>query len=136
MRYKIMKKLLLTISITVALFFMQSGAVFACPPNCAGGSNTCSKGQVLQGVEQAGSCNGSGVQSTLGAAVNILSIIVGAAAVVMIVVSGYKYIISGGDSTKVASAKSTLIYALVGIAVAALAQLLVHFVLFNANAAL
>jgi hypothetical protein len=128
-----MKKILLTVFVILALFFTQAGAAFACPANCSGGSTNCAKGQVLQGVEQAGSCNGSGVTGALGAAVNILSIIVGAAAILMIVVSGLKYITSGGDSNKITSAKNNLIYALIGVAVAALAQLLVHFVLFNAN---
>jgi hypothetical protein len=61
--------------------------------------------------------------------VNILSIIIGAAAIIMIMVSGFKYITSGGDSSKIGSAKSSLIYALIGIAIAGLAQILVQFVL-------
>ena len=67
--------------------------------------------------------------------VGLLSIIVGAAAVIMIIVSGLRYITSGGDSGKVAGAKNALIYALVGVAVAALAQLMVHFVLSKAGTA-
>jgi hypothetical protein len=51
----------------------------------------------------------------------------------MIIVAGLKYIASAGDSNKVSSAKSTLIYALVGVLIAALAQLLVHFVLHQAS---
>jgi uncharacterized membrane protein YuzA (DUF378 family) len=51
----------------------------------------------------------------------------------MIVISAFRFITSGGDSNRVSSARSTLIYALIGVAVAALAQLLIHFVLFQAN---
>jgi hypothetical protein len=48
-------------------------------------------------------------------------------------IAGFKYIASAGDQNKVASAKGTLIYALVGLAVAALTQFLIHFVLANTN---
>ena len=61
--------------------------------------------------------------------VNILSVIVGIVAVIMIIVSGLKYITSGGDSNKVSSAKSTIIYAIIGLIIAALAQIIVRFVL-------
>ena len=96
------------------------------------GTPSASKDQVLAGIGQAGgNCDSSGVTNALNAAVQILSLVVGIAAVIMIMVGGFKYITSGGESGKVANAKSTLIYALIGLAVAALAQLLVHFVLFQ-----
>jgi len=110
---------------------VPAGAFAAC--GTAGGSST---GQVERSVgSQTGNndCNGSGVTTVIKAAVNVLSIIIGAAAIIMILVSGLRYITSGGDSNKVSAAKTTLIYALVGIAIAALAQALVHFVLYHAN---
>ncbi|MEO5627554.1 MAG: pilin [Candidatus Saccharimonadales bacterium] len=61
--------------------------------------------------------------------INILSIIVAVAAVIMIMIGGFKYIASGGDSSAVQSAKNTILYAVVGLAVAALAQFIVKFVL-------
>ncbi|HVC36206.1 MAG TPA: pilin [Candidatus Dormibacteraeota bacterium] len=63
--------------------------------------------------------------------VNLLSIVVGVVAVIMIIFGGFRYITSGGDSGHVTSAKSTLIYAIVGLIVVALAQFIVHFVLTN-----
>lgn len=62
---------------------------------------------------------------------NLFSIIVGIAAVIMIVVGGFKYTISGGDSTRVSGAKDTILFAIVGLVVVALAQIIVHFVLHN-----
>ena len=61
--------------------------------------------------------------------VNVLSVIVGIIAVIMIIVGGFRYITSGGDSGNVSSAKNTLIYAIVGLVIVALAQFIVHFVL-------
>jgi hypothetical protein len=62
-------------------------------------------------------------------AVNIISFIAGIAAVILIVVSGVRFIASGGDSQAAASARSMLIYAIIGLVIVALAQAIVHFVL-------
>lgn len=69
----------------------------------------------------------------LAKAINIFSLVVGVIAVVMIIVGGLRYITSGGDANKVGAAKTTIIYALVGLVVVALAQLIVHFVLTQTN---
>ena len=61
--------------------------------------------------------------------INIFSIVVGVVAVIMIIVGGFRYITSGGDSSNVSSAKNTIIYALIGLVIVALAQFIVQFVL-------
>jgi hypothetical protein len=60
---------------------------------------------------------------------NIFSAIVGIAAVIMIIFAGFKYITAGGDSSKINSAQQTIIYAVVGLVIVALAQIIVRFVL-------
>jgi uncharacterized membrane protein len=80
--------------------------------------------------------NGEGtLESIASTIVNIFSVIVGVAAVVMIIFGGFRYITSGGDSGRVGNAKNTLIYAIIGLIIVALAQAIVHFVLDNAAAA-
>ncbi len=77
-----------------------------------------------------GNC-GSGavtVRNTIGSIISILSYIVGIAAVVMVIIGGFKYITSNGDSSNISSAKNTIIYALIGLAIAVLAQAIVAFV--------
>jgi hypothetical protein len=61
--------------------------------------------------------------------INIFSVIVGVIAVIMIVIGGFRYITSGGASDKVKGAKDTLIYAIIGLIIVALAQVIVRFVL-------
>jgi hypothetical protein len=61
--------------------------------------------------------------------VNILSAIVGVVAVIMIIVGGFRYITSGGNDTSVTSAKNTILYAIIGLVVVALAQIIVRFTL-------
>jgi hypothetical protein len=69
------------------------------------------------------------VNTTVKTAIDIFSAIVGVIAVVMIIVSGLKYMTSGGDPSKTNNAKDSLLYALIGLIVVALSQAIVHFVL-------
>jgi type IV secretion system pilin len=90
------------------------------------------KAEICQGLGQvSGSCSGgsSDINHALKSAINILSFVAGVVAIIMIIISGLKFITAQGDSSGVASARSSLIYALVGLVVAALAQFIVHFVL-------
>ncbi len=91
------------------------------------------KAEICKGVALTGaSCTGSGgpsVDSTIATVVNILSLIVGVVAVIMIIIGGFKYIISSGDSNNISSAKNTILYALVGLVIVAIAQVIVRFVL-------
>lgn len=73
----------------------------------------------------------SDLQTLAKRVVNFLSVIVGVVAVIMIIVGGFRYITSGGESSNVSGAKNTLIYAIVGLIIVALAQFIVHFVLTN-----
>jgi cytochrome bd-type quinol oxidase subunit 2 len=61
--------------------------------------------------------------------VNIFSVVVGIVSVIMIIYGGFRYVTSGGDSGNVSSAKNTIIYAVIGLVVVALAQFIVQFVL-------
>lgn len=59
---------------------------------------------------------------------SIVFAIVGAIALLIIVVSGLRYITSAGDPQKAANARNGIIYALVGLIVALTAQAIVAFV--------
>ena len=61
--------------------------------------------------------------------VNILSLIVGTVCVIMIIIGGFKYVTSNGDSNNVSSAKNTILYAIIGLVIVALSQFIVRFVL-------
>lgn len=78
---------------------------------------------------------GNRVSGLIKQVINIISIIVGVVAVIMIIIGGLRYITSGGDSSSVSSAKNTILYAIVGLVVVALAQLIVQFVITKLNAA-
>jgi hypothetical protein len=72
------------------------------------------------------------VDSIIKTVINIFSIVVGVVSVIMIIIGGLKYITSGGDSGNVTGAKNTILYAIIGLVVVALAQIIVRFVLARA----
>lgn len=127
-----MKRTALNI-MTALMLTLLPAITLAGTAHAACGTNSTAKSQVLDGLGQVNkNCDSNGVMNAISAAVQILSIVVGIAAVIMVISAGLKYITSGGDAQKVANAKTTLIYALVGLVVVALAQFLVHFVINNA----
>lgn len=65
--------------------------------------------------------------------INIFSMVVGAVSVVMIIIGGFRYIVSNGDSNGVSGAKNTILYAIIGLIVVLFAQIIVRFVLTNAT---
>ena len=60
---------------------------------------------------------------------NTILYIVGIVAVIMLIIGGIKYVISGGDSKKVTDAKNTVLYAIIGLVIAFLAFAIVNFVI-------
>ena len=60
---------------------------------------------------------------------NIIAVIAGIVAVVVIILSGFRYVTSGGDTQKIASAKNTLIGAIVGLVIIVLARGIIVVVL-------
>ena len=60
---------------------------------------------------------------------NTILYIVGIIAVIMLIIGGIKYVISGGDSKKVTDAKNTVLYAIIGLVIAFLAFAIVNFVI-------
>lgn len=89
---------------------------------CPGGSSN----TLINGSSLPHACANQG---TITSVLNIIFVIVGALAFLMIVIGGLRYVLSGGDSTKTAEAKRMIIYALLGILVVALAAAIVNFVL-------
>lgn len=64
--------------------------------------------------------------------INIFSLVVGIVAVLMIIIGGFRYITSGGNDGNVGTAKNTILYAVIGLVIVALAQIIVRFVLTRA----
>ncbi len=65
----------------------------------------------------------------IGTIVNTLLFLVGALSTVMIIVGGIFYVISNGDSGKIARAKNTITYAVVGLVVAFVAFAIINWII-------
>ncbi len=61
--------------------------------------------------------------------INLLSVLVGVAAVIMIILGGFKLITSGSNPQDVTAAREMILYAAVGLVVVSLAQVLVRYIL-------
>jgi hypothetical protein len=107
---------------------MLASPAFAFDPTAAAcgqagsGSATCTDSN--GGADPLAGSNGIFVKVT-----HIVALLGGITAVVMIIAGGFMYVLSGGDSNKVSSAKSMIVYSAVGLVVIALAQTIIVFVL-------
>ena len=131
-----MKKLSIitaTLITTASLFF--AGAVKAAPVNplgqpCssgAGASATCQDNNAVQ--SNPGQNPIVGPNGIITDIVKILSYIIGVAAIVVIIISAIRMIVSGGDPNNVSSSRNAIIYSLIGLAIAVFAQVIVAFIL-------
>ena len=92
-------------------------------------NEACGGAQLQGGQAGCSTADTSSLDKTLSAVINILTVVVGIVAVIMIIINGLRFVTSGGDSNKVSSAKNGILWAVIGIAVVALAQFIVKFVL-------
>lgn len=79
------------------------------------------------------STSGRTVPGTIRQITNILIFLVGAIAVLMIIIGGLRYVLSAGDQSATTSAKNTILYAIIGLVVAIMAYAIVNFVLDALN---
>jgi hypothetical protein len=130
MRLANLKKAIMLVSVlcTVGLPIVSGASVGAVNvlPFC---DNTNNADKTVVCKERKAQPSGNPIIGAIRVAIQIFTVILGVAAVIVIIISGLKYITAGGDTNAVESARRTLIYALVGLAVAALAQAIVSLVL-------
>lgn len=94
-------------------------------------------GACQAGVNTSAACspNGNGsnstnpINSTLKKVTSIVALIAGIAAVIMIIVGGFRYITSAGDPQKASNARSIVLGAVIGLVIVAAAESIILFVL-------
>lgn len=80
-----------------------------------------------RGIDQAATLFGTtGIFTTIS---NVMLFVVGAISVIMVIVGGLRYVISGGNSSNITAAKNTILYAVVGLIIAIMAYAIINFVL-------
>ncbi|MBP9813343.1 hypothetical protein KBC51_02805 [Candidatus Saccharibacteria bacterium] len=126
----------------ISMFFMSlvvSLGVFVAVPQLASAatakSTVCDGIGATTGADGCSDGSGKSINDILAMVINIFSWFVGVVAVIFVIVGAFKYITSGGDASAVKSAKDTLLYAIIGLVIVAVAQVLVQFVLTKSNQA-
>ncbi|HVS78845.1 MAG TPA: pilin [Candidatus Saccharimonadales bacterium] len=132
------KKLLTVTTVLIAFSFGLAPALSLAAVDCS--QSNLSTQQAIQcgtnsaaGSTQDTSQASKNVDDTIATVINLLSIFVGIVAVIMIVIAGFRYVTSGGKQDSVSGAKNTILYAVIGLIIVALAQIIVQFVLNNTN---
>lgn len=126
-----MKQLLTKISLSLALMVgLLGGPVLAAATVSAQPvdqvANTVS--QIKSGVNSAGGGGQPQLVPTFKKIIDVLLFIIGLIAVLMIIIGGLRYVVSGGDSSATKGAKDTILYAVIGLIVAIMAYGIVNFV--------
>jgi cytochrome bd-type quinol oxidase subunit 2 len=116
-----MRKALIATLVTITLAI--GGSYIAAPMVAASAA-----GQVLTGVDSANTGATGSLKSNIKRITNVLLFILGAIAVIVIVIGGFMYATSAGDAQKAKTAKDMILYAAIGIVVAMLAFAIVQFV--------
>ncbi len=70
-----------------------------------------------------------GVDGVFTQIVNTILYVVGIISVIMLIYGGLRYVISGGNSSKVTDAKNTIMYAIIGLIISLLSYAIVNFVI-------
>ena len=126
-----MRKKIQLIIVALAVSLGVSGAILA--PTATYAACTSAADYVQDGADKAGgkSSNTADPKEIIQTIVRILLFLIGAVSVIMIIIGGFRYVISQGDSGAVTSAKNTILYAVIGLIVAIFAWAIVDFVIDN-----
>ena len=121
MKINIKNQLLALLAIPAFVLSVSSAPVFAAEDLTLRNGVNSSKSE-----EQPGSLFGDGgIFETVS---KVLLFVIGAVSVIMLIIGGFRYVISQGDSAAVTSAKNTILYSVVGLVIAIFAAAIVSFI--------
>ena len=82
----------------------------------------------VKAVTPAGTSSNT-LQDYITIVINVLLGLIGVVAVIMLIIGGFRYVLSQGDEKATKGAKDTILFAIIGIVVAILAFAIVNFVI-------
>lgn len=119
--------------LTAGMLMVSLLGVFTPAVSAANGINICSEenqNSVYCQNKDKGEDQVNGIIKTI---VEVLLTAVGAISIIMIVIGGILFALSSGDTQKAAKARSTILYAVVGLIVSVFASAIVNFVFDGFN---
>lgn len=131
---QIIKQTIGKVAAVCALFLLFLAPYYGTVPVAAAAQSSVDIAcQGLKLTDSSSDCDPAKAQNKFGSIVkniiNILSVIVGAVSVVVIIIGGFRYVVSNGDSNGVTGAKNAILYAIIGLVIVLFAQVIVRFVL-------
>lgn len=121
---------LMIITATLSLLGLYQPVIMAMAPS---NHNFASAIDDIQAGANTANPTGPTVDRAIQVGVNIFSLIVGIASVVMVIYGGFKFITAAGDPNSIAGAKRTVIYSMIGLTLASLSQLIMRIVVGRAS---
>ena len=121
-----MKKTIIKIAGAFALPMLVMGVVLL-----ASGDNAFAQSGVREGLNKVQNANtgaSANVDDIISKSINFALMAIAIVSVFMLILGGFKYTTSNGDSAKVTSAKNTIMYSLIGLIIAIFAYAIVNFV--------
>lgn len=119
--------------LTAGMLMVSLLGVFTPVVSAANGINICSEeneNSVYCKNKDSGGDQVGGIIKTI---VEVLLMAVGAISIIMIVIGGILFALSSGDAQKAAKARSTILYAVVGLIISIFASAIVNFVFDGFN---
>lgn len=113
-----LKKTAAQVGLGLTAAMSAAGTVLAANPDAQEGINA------AQGNLQTTSLTDSVANVT-----NIMITIIGIISVIMLIIGGFRYVLSGGDQKGTTAAKDTILYAIIGVVVALLSYSIMNFVI-------
>jgi small-conductance mechanosensitive channel len=127
--HKLKKIIAAALIITSSGFVLAPSVVSAQVDQIQCGANSAAAGNSTTGSCPTPPGHQADINEIVARVINVLSSLTAVVAVIMIMVGGFRYITSAGDSAKATSARGTIFNSVIGLAIAVLAQVIVRFVL-------
>ncbi len=123
-----MKKVLLAMLALPLMFLLVAMPAYAA--SCNSGNVTSFKNSANRCLNQSGDTSDKNtLMIMVKDVINILLFVAGIIAVIFIVVGGFRFVTSEGDANKASQAKRNILYAVIGLVIAASSYTIVGFVL-------
>lgn len=125
-----MKRIFIYVMLSIGL--LSPTMTLVAPPAYASTKEELKKGACLGDAACEASTSAStksSVDNIINTIINVFSWVVGVVAVLMVMFGGFRYITAAGDATKTKTAKDTILFALIGLVIVALSQVIVKFVI-------
>jgi hypothetical protein len=123
-----MKHFFRAIAVSLGLLAILAPATVSAAPvdvfqNCSSQSTVCNNSGARNQI-----FGSSGIFSRV---ISTLFVVIGLIAVLIIIIGGLRYVLSAGDQNAVNSAKNTILYAVIGLAISIMAYAIVNYVIGN-----